>query len=149
MRSLAIRVHVRRDGVEHITKEIKMIEAAGGHVRIERRPVPRNRWRVTAERFRAADRQTAVRDADLVVAQSQMAIIEKALERAFPNDERARHNIKEAARERIAQHLEQGRSFDRGMVMEPVRDRHRPDGDKGDALQTRNGERVRIQEQER
>ena len=66
-----------------------MIEAAGGHVRIERRPVPRNRWRVTAERFRAADRQTAVRDADLVVAQSQMAIIEKALERAFPNDERA------------------------------------------------------------
>ena len=143
------RIQVRRDGVERVAKDIKVIDAASGSARIERRQVSRNRWRVTAEKFRAADRQTAARDPDLVAAQSQMVIIEKALERAFPEDERARHSIIEAARDRIADHLEQGHSFDRATVMEPVQDRHRSGTDKGDAGHTRNGDRVRIQERER
>jgi hypothetical protein len=143
------RVHVRRDGVEQVTKEIKVIDAANGQARIERRQVPRNRWRVTAENFRAADRQTAARDPELVAAQSQMVIIEKALERAFPENESARNNIRETARERIAQHLGRGYSFGRATINEPMQDRHRSEGDKGEALQTRNGERVRIQERER
>ena len=96
------RIQVRRDGVERVAKDIKVIDASSGSARIERRQVPRNRWRVTAEKFRAADRQTAARDPDLVAAQSQMVIIEKALERAFPEDERARRNIIEAVKERIA-----------------------------------------------
>ena len=112
------RIQVRRDGVERVAKDIKVIDAASGSARIERRQVPRNRWRVTAEKFRAADRQTAARDPDLVAAQSQMVIIEKALERAFPEDERARHDIIEAARDRIAGHLEQGHSFARATVLE-------------------------------
>jgi len=143
------RIHVRRDGVKQVTKEIKVIDAASGHEHIERRQVPRNRWRVTAEKFRAADQRTAARDPDLVAAQSQMVIIERALERAFPKDERARHNIMEAARERIAQRLGQGHSFGRATINEPMQERHRSEGDKGDALQTRNGERVRIQQRER
>ncbi|MCK1478236.1 hypothetical protein IVB27_26390 [Bradyrhizobium sp. 197] len=143
------RIQVRRDGVERVTKEIKIIDAASGSARIERRQVPRNRWRVTAEKFRSADRQTAARDADLVAAQSQMVIIEKALERAFPKDVRARHSIIEAARERIAHHLGQGHSFGRAIVMEPAQDRHQSVGDKGDALQTRNSERVRNSQRER
>lgn len=49
--------------------------------------MPRNRWRVTAEKFRSANRQTAARDADLVASQSQMVIIEKAPERVFSADE--------------------------------------------------------------
>ena len=57
-------IHVRRDGVERVTKEIKVIDAATGVAGIERRQVPRNRWRVTAETFRAADRLTAARDPD-------------------------------------------------------------------------------------
>lgn len=65
--------------------------------------MPRNRWRVTAER--SADRQTA-RDVDLVAAKSQMVIIERALERAFPQDERARRGIMDAVRGRIADHFE-------------------------------------------
>jgi hypothetical protein len=73
------RIQVRRDGVERVAKDIKVIDAASGRARIERRQVSRNRWRVTAERFRSADRQTAARDPDLVAAQSQMVIIEKAL----------------------------------------------------------------------
>lgn len=143
------RIHVRRDGVEHVTKEIKVIDAINGHVQIERRQLPRNRWQVTAEKFREADRQTAVRDPDLAAAQSQMAVIEKTLERAFPKNERARDNIKEAARERIVQHLEKGHSFARATVMEPVQERSRSGSDKNGASQDRNGERVRIQEQER
>ena len=143
------RVHVRRDGIEHVTKEIKVIDATGGHAHIEQRQVPRNRWQVTAEKFRMADRETLARDPDLVAAQSQMVLIEKALERAFPKDVRARHRIMEAARERIAHHLGQGHSFGRATVMEPAQDRHRSEGDKGDARQTRNGERVRIQQRER
>ncbi|MBR1090732.1 hypothetical protein JQ621_24985 [Bradyrhizobium manausense] len=143
------RVHVRRDGVEQVTKEIKVIDATSGHAHIEQRQVPRNRWRVTAEKFRTADQQTVARDPDLVTAQSQMVLIEKVLERVFPKDERARHSIMEAARGRIAHHLGQGHSFSRATVMEPAQDRHRSEGDKGDALQIRNGERVRIQQRER
>ena len=141
-------VHVRRDGIERVTKGIKVIDATGGHVRLERRQVPRNLWRVTAEKFRSADRPTAARDTDLVTAQSQMVIIEKALERAFPEDERARQNITEAVKERIAQHLEKGHSFARATVMEPVRDRHQSEGDKEIHL-VPSGERVRMQERER
>ena len=140
------RIQVRRDGVERVAKDIKVIDAASGRARIERRQVPRNRWRVTAERFRSADRQTAARDPDLVAAQSQIVIIEKALERAFPEDERARRNIMDAVRERIAGHLEHGHSFARATILEPVHERHRPGTDKNGA---RHGERVRIQEQER
>lgn len=142
-------VHVRRDGIESVSKEIKVIDAGSAQVRIELRQVPRNRWRVTAEKFRTADRQTAARDPDLVAAQSQMVLIEKALERVFPKDVRARHSIMEAARERIAQHLGRGHSFGRATINEPMQYRHRSEGDKGDAVQTRNAERVRIQEQER
>jgi hypothetical protein len=143
------RIEVRRDGVERVAKDIKVIDAASGSARIERRQVPRNRWRVTAEKFRTADRQTLARDPALVAAQSQMVFIEKALERAFPKDVRARHGIMEVAKERIAQHLGQGHSFAQARVKEPVQDLDRSERNKDEARQNRNGGRVRIQEQER
>ena len=137
------RVQVRRDGVERVAKDIKVIDAASGTARIERRQVPRNRWRVTAEKFRAADRGTAARDADLVAAQSQVVIIERALERAFPEDERARRTIIEAVRERIAGHLERGHSFARATVTEPIHERHRSEAAKDGS---RHGERTQERE---
>jgi len=140
------RIQVRRDGVERVAKDINVIDAANGSARIERRQVPRNRWRVTAEKFRSSDRQAAARDPDLVAAQSQMVIIEKALERAFPEDERARRSIIETAKERIAHHLEYGHSFARATVLDSVQERHRPGTDKDEA---RHGGRLRMQEQER
>jgi hypothetical protein len=143
------RIDVRRDGTEQISKRIKVIDAATGTTRIERRPVQRNRWRVMAEKFRSADRQTAARDTDLVAAQSQMATIERALEHAFPDNERARQSIGEAARERIALHLERGHSFSRATVMEPTQTPNRSGSDKDDAHQNQNSGRVRIQERER
>ena len=143
------RIQVRRDAVERVAKDIKVIDAASGSARTERRQVPRNRWRVTAEKFRSADRQTAARDPDLVAAQSQMVIIEKALERAFPEDEHRRHNIMKAAKERIAHHLERQHSFVRATVTEPVQDRTRSGSDKDGARQSQTDERVRIQDRER
>lgn len=142
------RVQVRRDGVEQVTKEIKVVDAANGQTRVERRQVPRNRWRVTAEKFRAADRRAVARDPDLVAAQSQMVNIEKVLERAFPTDERARQSIIEAAREHIARHLEKGRSFARATVVEAIRDRRQSEGDKELRL-GQSGERRRMQERDR
>ncbi|UGX89593.1 hypothetical protein G6321_00002305 (plasmid) [Bradyrhizobium barranii subsp. barranii] len=143
------RIQVRRDGVDRVAKDIKVIDAASGSARIERRQVPRNRWRVTAEKFRAADRKTAARDPDLAAAQSQLVVIEKALERAFPDDKRARHSIVAAARDRIAKHLQQGRSFHRASIFEPAQDQDRSGREKGDAHHNQNSERVRIQERER
>lgn len=143
------RIDVRREGIEQVSRSIKVIDAANGHAGIERRQVPRSRWRVTAEKFRSADRRTAARDLDLVAAQSQMVIIEKALERAFPEQERARHSIMEAVKERIVQHLERGHSFARATVIEPVHDRHRSGGDKDNARQNLTEERARIKERER
>ena len=141
------RIYVRRAGVERVTKEIKVIDAATGVAGIERRQVPRNRWRVKAEIFRAADRVAAARDPDLVAAQSQIVAIEKLVERAYPKDQHARQSITEAVKERIAQHLEKGYSFARATVMEPVRDRHQSEGNKVRLVQ--GGERMRMQERER
>ena len=142
------RVHVRRNGIEGVTKEIKVIAAANGRTRTELRQVPRNRWRVTAEKFRTADRQTAARDPDLVAAQSQMVVIEKALERALPANDRARHSIIEAVKERIARQLELGHAFARAALAELVQDRHRSGSDK-DGSENQNQERVRLQERDR
>jgi hypothetical protein len=143
------RVHVRRDGIERVTKDIKVIDATNGHAHIEQRQVPRNRWQVTAEKFRTADRQTAARDRDLVAAQSQMVLIEKALEQVFPKDVRARHGIMKVAKERIAQHLLRGHSFAQARVKEPIRDLDRSERNKDEARQNRNGGRLRIQQRER
>jgi Large polyvalent protein-associated domain 7 len=142
------RIHVRRDGVDRVRKEIRVIDAATGVAGMERRLVPRNRWRVTAQTFRASDRATAARDPDLVAAQSQIVIIEELVERAFPKDEQARQSIMAAAKERIAQHLEMGHSFARATVMEPVRDRHEQ-RDKEGARQSQSGERISLQARER
>jgi hypothetical protein len=142
------RILVRRDGVEQVKKQIKVIDAVNGQTHTERRQVPRNRWRVTAEKFRAIDRQAAARDPDLVAAQSQMVIIERALARTFPDDERARQSIAEAAREHIARHLENGRSFAQATVVEPVRERQQSTRDK-ELRPAQSGERVRMQERAR
>jgi conjugative element/phage-associated large polyvalent protein len=144
---LGDRIQVRRDGVERVTKDVKVMDAASGSVHIERRQVPRNRWRVTAEKFRSADRQSTARDPDLVAAHSQMVVIEKVLERAFPEDEAARQRITEAVKDRIAQHLEKGHSFARATVRDPVRDRHQSEDKEIRVVQR--GERVRMQERER
>ncbi|MDH2344179.1 MULTISPECIES: LPD7 domain-containing protein [unclassified Bradyrhizobium] len=140
------RIQVRREGVERVLKTIKVIDPATGSARTERRQVPRNRWRVTAETFRSADRQTAASDAELVAAQSQMVVIEKVLERLLPQDERARQSIMESVKDRIVGHLERGQTFARATVLDPTHERHRPGLSKDGP---RHGERARTQTRER
>lgn len=140
------RIQMRRDGVERVLKDIKVIDAVTGSARTERRQVPRNRWRVTAEKFRTVDRGNATNDPGLVAAQSQMVVIEKALERAFPGNERARRSIIEVAKERIAQHLEHGHSFARATVLARIQERNRTGAEKDEGRHER---RLRAKEQER
>nr|CCD32193.1 Conserved hypothetical protein [Methylocystis sp. SC2] len=141
------RFETRRNGVDRAPNNVTAIDASPGKLSADRRPVPQGRWRARAEKFRAADRKAAARDADLAAAQSQLAIIEKALERAFPREPQAREKILDTARERIAQHLEQGRSFERAIVRERVPEDDRSRTDMGEAR--RNPEEVRERTRQR
>jgi hypothetical protein len=78
-----------------------------------------------------------------------MVIIEKTLEHAFSKDERSRHSIIEAVREKVADRLEHGHSFARTTVAEPTQVRYRSGSDKDNASQRQNGVRVRLPERER
>ncbi|MCP2223657.1 LPD7 domain-containing protein [Bradyrhizobium elkanii] len=141
------RISLRRDGVEPVIRAIKSIDAATGIAGIERRQMWRNVWSVTATvGERRADRPAAGRDSDVLAAQSQLVVINKLVERALPNDENARQSIMAFARERIAHHLENGRSFARATVLDSVQQRHLPRTDKDEA---RHEDRLRVKEQER
>jgi len=141
------RFETRSNGADRAPNNVTAIDASPGKLSADRRPVAQGRWRARAEKFRAADRKAAARDADLVAAQSQLAIIEKALERAFPRDPQAREKILDAARERIAHHLEQGRSFERTIVKERVSEDNRSRTDRGEAR--RNPEEIRERTRQR
>lgn len=141
------RISMRRESVEPVIRAIKSIDAATGLASIERRQMWRNVWSVTVEVSRA-DRPAAAHDSDLLAAQSQIAVINKLVERALPNDENARQNIIAFARERIAQHLENGHSFSRATVMEPVRDCH-PSGRDKEIRIAQTGERATVRERQR
>ncbi|MCP1758646.1 MULTISPECIES: LPD7 domain-containing protein [Bradyrhizobium] len=139
------RISLRRDGVEPFIRAIKSIDAATGIAGIERRQMWRNVWSVTVGE-RRADRPAAGRDSDVLAAQSQLVVINKLVERALPNDENARQSIMAFAKERIAHHLENGRSFARATVLDSVQQRHLPRTDKDEA---RHEDRLRVKEQER
>jgi hypothetical protein len=139
--------HSRKTADKALNK-VTAIDAANGQPSAFRSQLSQGRWRARAEEFRAADGQAAARDADLVAAQSQLVIIEKALERALPHDPQARERILAAARERVAQHLRQGRSFERAMVREraPAYDLSRDDRTEGRRNSEETRERTRQRE---
>jgi len=143
------RISLRMDGVEPVVRAVNSIDAATGIASSERRQMWRNMWSVTVEE-RHADRPAAAHGSDLLAARSQIAVINKLVERALPNDENARQRILAFAKERIAQHLEKGQSFARATVIERVRNRHEQSGHpKEEPLQSQSGERFRLREQER
>lgn len=142
------RISLRRDGVEPVIRAIKSIDAATGIAGIERRQMWRNMWSVTVEEPRAG-RPAAAHDSDLLAAQSQLVVINKLVERALPNDENARRSIMAFAKERIAHHLENGKSLARATVREPVRDRRQTGRDKEEERLSQSGEWTRLQERER
>lgn len=109
-------VRIERDGVERVAKDVRTVDRRTGETRIQRQDVTRNRWAVTAERFRSLDRREAVRDPALAAAHSHIAVLERALKTRFPQDERLQHIMLDAARERVAEHLEQGQTFGRAEI---------------------------------
>ncbi|WP_025038382.1 LPD7 domain-containing protein [Bradyrhizobium sp. DOA9] len=141
------RISLRRDNVVPVIRAIKSIDDATGIARSEQRQMWRDMWSVTVE-ARRGERSAGAHDSDLLAAKSQIAVINKLVERALPNDENARQNIMAFAKERMAQHLENGHSFSRAKVMEPVRDRH-PSEDDREIRITQSGERARIRERTR
>ncbi|MBR0755337.1 hypothetical protein JQ604_24400 [Bradyrhizobium jicamae] len=142
------RISLRRDGVEPVIRAIKSIDAATGIAGIERRQMWRNRWNVTVE-ARREDRPATAHDSDRLAAQSQIVVINKLVERALPHDENARQSIMAFAKERIAQRLENGHSFARATVMEPVKERHQQGPAKEEDRQSQDAERMRMRGRER
>jgi hypothetical protein len=138
--------HSRKTADKALNK-VTAIDAANGQPSAFRSQLSQGRWRARAEEFRAADGQAAARDADLVAAQSQLVIVEKALERALPHDPQARERILTAARERVAQHLEQGRSFERAVLRETAAKRHQ--SERSEADRTLEDVRERTRQRER
>ncbi|WP_050631534.1 LPD7 domain-containing protein [Bradyrhizobium viridifuturi] len=139
------RISLRMDGVEPVVRAIKSIDAATGIASSERRQMWRNMWSVTVAE-RRADRSAPAHDSDLLAARSQVVAINKLVERALPNDENARQSIMAFAKERIAHHLENGRSFERATVLASVQERHPSRSEKDEA---RHDGRLRVKEQER
>lgn len=109
-------VRIQRDGVERVAKDVRIVDGRTGTTSVERQDVVRNRWTVTAEQFRSLDRGEAVRDPSLAAAHSNIAVLERALNARFPQDERARQIVLDAARQRVAEHLEQGQTFRRAQI---------------------------------
>ncbi|MBM3552259.1 MAG: hypothetical protein FJX45_10915 [Alphaproteobacteria bacterium] len=117
--------------------------------RFDQRETAPDYWRSRAARFRNTDRRAAARDAELVGAVSQLVIVEKALERAFPHDPEARERIMDAAKERIADHLEEGRTFNRALVREQSSSWDKNTAERDDARRVREDVRERMRQRER
>lgn len=96
--------------------DVRTIDVRTGATNVQRQDGTRNPRVVTAERFRSLHRREAVRDPALAAAHSHVAVLERALKTRFPQDERARQIMLDAARRRVAEHLEQGRTFGRAEI---------------------------------
>ena len=85
------------------------------------RDVPRNRWRIEAERFRTATAGEAARDPDLRGAQTHLAVVDAVIDRAVKDPER-RDRLRAEAREMVGDELAQGRRFEPARIrdVEPV-----------------------------
>jgi len=78
-----------------------------------------------SERFRTLDRRASMRDPALAAAHSQLALLERSLRDVFPTDARVRAVVLDAAREQVADHLGNGRTFRRAEIRVPDQAKHR------------------------
>ena len=142
-------VRIQRDGVERVAKDVSIVDGRTGTTSVERQDVARNRWAVTAEQFRSLDRGEAVRDHSLAAAHSNVAVLERALKTWFPQDERARQIMLDAARQRVAEHLEQGQSFRRAEIRVSERTAVRDAVEPASRVNHRREERLQTRERGR
>lgn len=74
------------------------------------------------DRFGRAPLGEAIKDEHLAAAHSQIAALDRALRRAFPDNAAVRDVVMDAARERIAFHVDRGRMFQRATYRLPERE---------------------------
>lgn len=103
-------ISIKKDGVEHVMKTIKETDPETGRESVNRREVPRNLWNIVAEQFREATPAQAARDPKLKGAQSHLAVVEAVVRRGLA-DPAARARVMGQTRERVAEHLAEGRTF--------------------------------------
>lgn len=113
-------VNVRRDGTEIVQKTVQTKDEKTGETRPEVKDVPRNRWEVTAERFREASPAEAARDPATREAQSTLKVIETALTERV-TDKGLRDKLLSVAKEHIASKLATGGTFKETRVRETMR----------------------------
>ena len=141
-------VRIQRDGVERVAKDVRAVDGRTGTTSVERQDVVRNRWTVTAKQFRSLDRREAVRDPALAAAHSNIVVLERALKTRFPQDERARQIMLDAARERVAEHLERGQTFRRAEIRVGERTAAREAVEPASRVNHRREERLQTREQD-
>jgi hypothetical protein len=111
-------IMLRRDGVERVIKTVEVKDRESGQIALEQREVPRNKWVVEAERFRASTAAQAARDPDLCDAQSRLAVV-AAVVKDRHADPAVQERLIAGAKEQIASRLEQGGRFAPAMLREP------------------------------
>lgn len=108
-------VTVRRDGVDRVQRRGRDSNGEATEFR-------RNRWIIEADRFRQASPAEAAHDPALAGAQSQLAVV-ATLAKSRLQDPKTQERVVAAAKERIANHIAAGRTFDTARVAEPQKAR--------------------------
>ncbi len=76
-------------------------------------------------RIRGLSAAPTVADPSLAAAHSQIAVLDRAVRRAFPHDAAMRDTVLRAARERVAFHLAEGRTLHRALYRLPTSEKAR------------------------
>lgn len=118
-------ITLHRDGVERVTRTFEVRDKETGELSLQQRQVPRNRWTIEAERFRAATPAEAARDPSLRDAQSRLAVVAAVVKDRHPDPE-VQERLIAGAKEKIAGHIEHGARFAPAQIREPVAEKERP-----------------------
>lgn len=127
-------ITLRRDGVEKVSRTFEVKDKATGELSLQQRQVPRNRWTIEAERFRAATPAEAARDPALREAQSRLAVVAAVVKDRHP-DPAVQERLIAGAKEKIAGHIAQGGRFTPARVREPEAAKEQQSAERGPAAE--------------
>lgn len=123
-------ITLRRDGVERVLRTLEVRDKVSGELSLQQREVPRNKWSIDADRFRAASPGQAAKDPELNAAQSRLAVV-AAIVKDRHADPTVQDRLIAGAKEKIADHIERGARFETAKVREPRgRSADQPDTDR-------------------
>lgn len=111
-------ITLRRDGVERVIRTLEVRDKVSGELSLQQREVPRNKWTIDADRFRAASPGQAAKDPELNAAQSRLAVV-TAIVKDRHADPTVQDRLIAGAKEKIADHIERGARFEAAKVREP------------------------------